>query len=65
MLRESLGKGFDIFSIFKPNAPLANVVEDLGKPGKDLTKQDHIVVVGGPGNSPDINYNYSITLQRG
>jgi hypothetical protein len=31
MLKESLGKDFDIVSIFKPNAPLANVVEDLGK----------------------------------
>jgi hypothetical protein len=59
MLKESLGKGFDIVSIFKPNAPLANV-EDLAKLGKDLTKQDHIVVVGGPGNSLDRNYNYSI-----
>jgi hypothetical protein len=55
MLKESLGKGFDIVSIFKPTAPLANVVEDLGKLGKDLTKQDHIVVVGGPGNSLDRN----------
>jgi hypothetical protein len=60
MLKESLGKGFDIVSIFKPNAPLANVVENLGKLGKDLTKQDRIVVVGGPGNSLDRNYNYSI-----
>jgi hypothetical protein len=33
-----LGSKFDICSIFKPNAPLANVVEDLGKLGKDLTK---------------------------
>jgi hypothetical protein len=30
-----------------PDAPLANVVEDLEKPGKDLTKQDHIIVVEG------------------
>jgi hypothetical protein len=60
MLKESLGKRFDIVSTFKPNAPLANVVEDLGKLGKDLTKQDHIVIVGGPGNSLDRNYSYSI-----
>jgi hypothetical protein len=60
MLKENLGKGFDIVSIFKPNVPLANLVEDLGKLGKDLTKQDHIAVVGGPGNSLDRNYNYSI-----
>lgn len=31
--------------------------------GKDLTKQDHIVIVGWPGNSLDINCNhYSIEM---
>ena len=60
MLKEGLGDRFDIVSIIKPNAPLANVVEDLGKLGKDLTKQDHIIIVGGPGNSLDRNFNYSI-----
>jgi hypothetical protein len=45
---------------FKPNAPLANVVEDLRKLGKDLTKQDHIIIMGGPGNSLDRNFNYCI-----
>jgi hypothetical protein len=44
-----------IISIFKPNAPLANTTEDLGKLGKDLTKQDHIVIVG-----VDRNDNYCI-----
>ncbi|PNF16230.1 hypothetical protein B7P43_G15297, partial [Cryptotermes secundus] len=43
----------------KPNALLAKFVEDLGKLGKGLTKQDHIIV-GGPGNSLDRNYHYSI-----
>jgi hypothetical protein len=56
MLKENLGIKFDIVSIFKPNAPLAKVVEDLGKLGKGLTKQDHIVIVGGPGNSLDRNH---------
>jgi hypothetical protein len=60
MLKENLGSKFDICSIFKPNAPLENVVEDIGKLGKDLTKQDHIIIVGGPGNSLDRNYHYSI-----
>jgi hypothetical protein len=59
MLQENLGSKFDICSIFKPNAPPANV-EDLGKFGKDLTKQDHIIIVGGPGNSLDRNHHYSI-----
>jgi hypothetical protein len=45
MLQEKLGIKFDMMSIFKPNATLAKVVEDLGKLGKDLTKQDHIVIV--------------------
>jgi hypothetical protein len=49
-----------VVSTFKPNAPLAKVVEDLGKVGKGLTKQDHIVIVGGPGNSLDRNHYYSV-----
>jgi hypothetical protein len=60
LLLENLGSKFDICSIFKPIAPLSNVVEDLGMLGKDLTKQDHIIIVGGPGNSLDRNYHYSI-----
>jgi hypothetical protein len=36
------------------------VVEDLGKLGKGLTKQDHIVIMGGPGNSLDRNYYCSV-----
>jgi hypothetical protein len=51
-----LGSKFEVCSIFKPNAPLANLVEDVRKPGKDLTKQDHIVTVGE--NSLDINQDY-------
>jgi hypothetical protein len=53
------GKG-NIVSIAKPNAPLANTIEDLGKLGKNITKMDHTVIVGGPGNSLNRNYNYSI-----
>jgi hypothetical protein len=59
MLQENLGTKFDVVSIFKPNAPLAKVVEDLGKLGKGLTKQDHIIV-GGSGNSLDRNYYHSV-----
>jgi hypothetical protein len=47
------GTKFDVCSIFKPNAPLAKVVKDLEEFGKDLTKQDHFVIVGGPENSLD------------
>jgi hypothetical protein len=60
MLKENLGTKFDIVGIFKPNAPLAKVVADLGKLGKGLTKQDNIVIVGGPGNSLDRNHYYSV-----
>jgi hypothetical protein len=57
MLQKHLGSGYEITSIFKPNAPLVTVVENLSK---DLTRKDHIVIVGGPENSLDRNYNYSI-----
>jgi hypothetical protein len=60
MLKENLGTKFDMVSIFKPNVPLAKVVKDLGKLGKDRTKQDHIVIVGGPGNILDRNHYYSV-----
>jgi hypothetical protein len=60
MLWENLGIKFDVCSILKPNAPLAKVIEDIGKLGKGLTKQDHIIVVRGPGNSLDRNFHYSI-----
>jgi hypothetical protein len=60
MLKDSVGKRFDIVSIVKPNAALTNAAEDLSKLGKDCTTKDHIVIVGGPGNSLDRNYNYLI-----
>ena len=53
-LKEHLGTEHEITSIFKPIAHLANV-EDPGKLGNDLTKWDHIITVGGAGNSLDRN----------
>jgi len=68
MLHENLGSKFEVCRIFKPNATPAKV-EDVRKLSKDLTKQYHIVIMGGTGNSLDINQYYSIkistTLQRG
>ena len=58
MLQDKLGTEYKVSSIFKPNAPLAKVIENIDMLGKDLTKQDHIDVVGGPGNNLDINYNH-------
>jgi hypothetical protein len=55
MLHENLGSKFKVCCIFKPNAPLANVVQDVKKLGKDLTKKDHIVTVDGVWNNLDIN----------
>jgi hypothetical protein len=46
MLQENLDSKFEVCSIFKPNVPSANVIEDVRKLGKDITKQDHIVIVG-------------------
>jgi hypothetical protein len=60
MLQETLDSNFEVSSVVKPNAPLAKVVEDLGKLVKGLSKQDHIVIVGGPGNSLDRHYHYAI-----
>jgi hypothetical protein len=38
MLQEHLGTEYEITSILKSTAHLANVIEDLGKLGNDLTK---------------------------
>lgn len=59
MLQEHLGTEYEESQVFLTNAPLANVVEDLGKHGNDFTKRDHIVIVEGPGNSLDRNHHYS------
>jgi hypothetical protein len=60
MLEKHLDTEYEITRICKPNAPLANVVEDLGKLGNDLTKWDPIIIVGGPRNSLDRNDHYSM-----
>jgi hypothetical protein len=60
MLQENLGTKYDMCSIFKPSDPHAKLVMDIGNIYKGLTKQDHIIIVGGPGNSLDRNYPYSI-----
>jgi hypothetical protein len=54
-----MGTKFDVCSIFKPNAALPKV-EDIGKLGKRLAKQDHIIIVGGPGSSLERNYHDAI-----
>jgi len=60
LLQNHFGTEYEATSIFKPNARLENIVEDLENLGKDLTKKAHIVIVGGPENSLERNYHYSI-----
>jgi hypothetical protein len=50
VLQETLGSKFEVCSTFKPNVPLAEVVEDWGKLALPT------VIVGGPGNCLDRHY---------
>ena len=58
-LKEHLGTEYEITSIFKHNAHLTNVAEDLGKLGDNLIKPYHIIIVGETGNSLGRYYHYS------
>jgi hypothetical protein len=60
MIQENLGTQYEITSIFKPHAALANVAENFRNLGNYLTKRDHIITRGGPENSLYINYHHSI-----
>lgn len=60
LLKSKLGDEFEVSSVCKPNAPLKNVVEDMMKLSSEFSKRDHVVIVGGPGNSIDNDCNYSI-----
>jgi hypothetical protein len=64
MLQEHVSTEHEVRCVLKPSAALTNVAEDVVKLGNVLTKQDHIiliqdhtVIMGGPGNWPDINYS--------
>jgi hypothetical protein len=50
----------DTVSIFKPNTIHAKVAEDSKNLGKNLTKQDHILIQGEPGNRLGRNYYSSV-----
>jgi glutamate racemase len=47
-LQNALGDAYAVTSTFKPNADLSNVTEDIGNLCKSLTKEDQVVIVGGP-----------------
>jgi hypothetical protein len=59
-LQNAMGDAYAVTSIFKPNADMSNVTEDIGNLCTGLTKEDQVVTVGGPGNSLDRNRNYQI-----
>jgi hypothetical protein len=59
-LQNAVGDAYAVTSIFKPNADLSSVTEDIGNLCKGLTKEDQVVIVGGLGNSLDRNLNYQI-----
>jgi hypothetical protein len=58
-LHSILGDEYMVTNIFKPNATHGNVVVELKELSKDFTK-DHVIIVGGPGNSLDRDLNYKI-----
>ncbi|KAJ4437507.1 hypothetical protein ANN_17652 [Periplaneta americana] len=60
LLKEELGTDYEICSIVKPSAGPTHVTEDLVKLSSGFTKRDHIVIVGGPGNSLDRDVSYSV-----
>jgi hypothetical protein len=60
MLQENLGTKYDMCSIFRPSELHAKLVQDIGNIHKGRTKQNHIIIVGGPGKRLDRNYPYSI-----
>jgi hypothetical protein len=53
-LHSILGDEYMVTNIFTPSATLGNVVEELKELSKDFTKDDHVIIVEGPGNS--LNY---------
>jgi len=53
-----LGNEYMVTNIFKSNATLDNVVGKLKGP-------DHLITVGGPGNSLDSDLNYRIEIDIG
>jgi hypothetical protein len=59
MFQENLEIKFDCV-VFLNQMVLLQRLFRVGKLGKSLIKQDHIIVVGGPGISPERNYHYLI-----
>ncbi|XP_049953378.1 uncharacterized protein LOC126469976 [Schistocerca serialis cubense] len=60
LLQENVGPEYQVRNFFKPSADLGQVTEDVGSLCKDFTKEDVVVIVGGPGNSIDRDSEYSI-----
>jgi hypothetical protein len=47
-----------VTNVLKPNIMLGNVVGELEALNKDFTKDDYVIIVGGPGNNLDRDPNY-------
>jgi hypothetical protein len=54
-LHSVLGDEYMVTNVFKPNAILGNVVGEHKTLSKDLIKNDHVIIVGGPGLDRDLN----------
>jgi hypothetical protein len=54
------GDDYAVTGIFKRNAALGNVVGDLRLMSENLTKEDHVIIVGGPSSNLERDLNYQI-----
>ena len=60
LVQDAVGDKFKVECICKPNAGLGDVVKDFEGLTKGFSKEDHVVVIGGSGNSLDRDPNYTI-----
>lgn len=59
-LQEVLGSEYQVTSIVKPSAGLAQVTCNIGELCRNFSKEDQVVIVGGAGNSLDRDGEYDI-----
>lgn len=54
-----------ITNVLKPNATSNSIVGELKAISKDFTEDDHVIIVGGPGNILHRDFNYRIDKDLG
>lgn len=59
-LQDAVGENFKVECICKPNAELRDVISGIKELSKGFSKDDHIVIVGGGGNSLDRDPSFDI-----